>query len=173
MGDSLITIIAIILAAVLMFIFPLMSISDRSDDVSQLVVSTAVTEFVDEVRSTGVLTISNYASFTQSLAATGHTFDIELKAQVLDENPGKKTTQADNTKIGENVYYEIYTSQIIDTLDTSDKLAFKEGDIFTVSVENTDTTLSQQLKSVLYSISGNNLYTISASHGGLVTANGN
>ena len=36
MGDSLMTIIAILLAAVLMFVFPLMSMSDRSDDISQL-----------------------------------------------------------------------------------------------------------------------------------------
>ena len=59
MGDSLITIIAIFLAAVLMFIFPLMSISERADDVSQLSVQTATTEFVDKVRTTGKLTLEN------------------------------------------------------------------------------------------------------------------
>mgnify|MGYP001065037120 CR=1 FL=1 len=32
MGDSFVTIIAIFLAAILMFIFPLMSISERTDD---------------------------------------------------------------------------------------------------------------------------------------------
>ena len=36
MGDSIITIIAIFLAAILMFIFPLMALSERSDDISQL-----------------------------------------------------------------------------------------------------------------------------------------
>ena len=36
MGDTVVTILAIVLAAVLMFIFPLMSVADRSDDVSQL-----------------------------------------------------------------------------------------------------------------------------------------
>lgn len=173
MGDSIITIVAIILAAILMFIFPLMSISDRSDDVSQLVVTTATTEFVDNVRTTGTITYDNYSDFVQTLAATGHTFDVELKAQILDENPGKKTTQTDSTKIGENVYYEIYTSQILETIETGDTLAFKEGDIFTATVENTDTTLSQQLKSILYSVSGGDIYTIAASHGGLVTTNGN
>ena len=39
MGDSLITIIAIFLAAILMFVFPLMSLSERTDDISQLAVS--------------------------------------------------------------------------------------------------------------------------------------
>ena len=41
MGDSLITIIAIFLAAILMFVFPLMSLSERTDDISQLAVATA------------------------------------------------------------------------------------------------------------------------------------
>lgn len=52
MGDSFVTIIAIFLAAILMFVFPLMSISERTDDVSQLSVQTATTEFVDKVRTT-------------------------------------------------------------------------------------------------------------------------
>ncbi len=34
MGDTLITVVAIFLAAVLMFVFPLMSISERNDDYS-------------------------------------------------------------------------------------------------------------------------------------------
>ena len=55
MGDTTITIIAIFLAAILMFVFPLMAMSDRTDDISQLSVQTATTEFVDNVRTTGVL----------------------------------------------------------------------------------------------------------------------
>ena len=48
MGDSIITIIAIFLAAILMFIFPLITMSDRTDDVAQLTVETATTEFTDK-----------------------------------------------------------------------------------------------------------------------------
>ena len=56
MSDTLVTIIAIGLAAVLMFVFPLMTMSDRTDDVSKLTVETATTEFVDEIRTTGKIT---------------------------------------------------------------------------------------------------------------------
>lgn len=55
MGDSLITIIAIFLAAILMFVFPLMSLSERTDDISELAVQTATNEFVDNIRTTGKL----------------------------------------------------------------------------------------------------------------------
>ena len=61
MGDTLITVIAIALAAILMFVFPLMTMYDRTDDVSQLAVKTATTEFVDDVRTTGRLTMDKYS----------------------------------------------------------------------------------------------------------------
>ena len=177
MGDTLITVIAIVLAAVLMFIFPLMTMSDRTDDVSQLSVETATTEFVDDVRTTGKLTIDKYNSFVQTLAATGNSYDVEMEVQVLDENPGKKTTQAESTKIGENVYYIMYTSQILDIIDQTKNgknvvLALKEGDFFSASVKNTNSTLSQQLKNFFYKVTGNDTYSIAAEHAGIVTANG-
>lgn len=174
MGDTLITVIAIALAAVLMFVFPLMTMSDRTDDVSQLATETATTEFVDNVRTTGKLTLDNYSQFVENISSTGNSYDVEMELQVLDENPGKKTTQAEATKIGENVYYTMYTSQILDELDNSASgtKALKEGDIFSVSVKNTNATLSQQLKNFFYSVTGNDTYTIAAEHAGIVTANG-
>ena len=60
MSDTLITIIAIFLAAILMFVFPLLSVSERTDDISQLAVETSTTEFVDNIRNTGKLTLDNY-----------------------------------------------------------------------------------------------------------------
>ena len=49
MGDTLITIVAIVLAAVLMFVFPLMTVSDRGDDISQLAVQNTTVEYVDSI----------------------------------------------------------------------------------------------------------------------------
>lgn len=176
MGDTLITVVAIALAAILMFAFPLMTMSDRTDDVVELAVKTATTEFVDDVRTTGKLTMDKYSKFVENISSTGNSYDVEMEIQVLDENPSKKTTQAETTKIGENVYYSMYTSQILDSLQSSNSstkvLALKEGDMFSASVKNTNTTLSQQLKNFFYSVTGNDTYTIAASHAGMVTANG-
>ena len=123
MGDSFVTIIAIFLAAILMFVFPLMSISERTDDVSQLSVQTATTEFVDKVRTTGKLTLDDYDKYVQTITSTGNSFEVSMQAQILDENPGVKTTQAETTKIGENVYYNLYTSQLENKLsDSSTKM---------------------------------------------------
>ena len=177
MGDTVITVIAIVLAAILMFVFPLMTMSDRTDDVSQLTVETATTEFVDDVRTTGKLSLDKYSKFVENISSTGNSYDVEMEWKVLDENPGKTTTQASSDVIGENVYYSMYTSQVLDkitdaTTGKSKTVALKEGDIFSASVKNTNTTMSQQLKNFLYSVTGNDTYTIAAEHAGIVTANG-
>ena len=172
MSDTLITVIAIALAAVLMFVFPLMTMSDRTDDVSQLAVETTTTDFVDEVRTTGKITPDKYSKFIENIGSTGNTYNVEMQVQVLDENPGKKTTQSQKDKIGENVYYSVYTSQIEDILNSNKNYNLKEGDLFSVNVKNTNQTLAQQLKNFFYTVVGNDTYTIAASHGGMVTATG-
>ena len=68
MSDTLITVVAILLAAILMFIFPLLSVSERSDDISQLSVQTATTEFVDNSRAIGKITMNNYTKLRVDMA---------------------------------------------------------------------------------------------------------
>ena len=170
MGDTLITVVAIVLAATLMFVFPLMTMSNRADDVSQLSVQSLTTQFVDDVRTTGKITSDKYNKFVENIHSTGNTYDVEIEVKVRDENPGKKTTQANSKKIGEDVYYSIYTTQIENTLKNNDAYNLKEGDIVSVSVKNTNTTMSQQLSGgTSTGLTG----TIAGEASGIVTANGN
>lgn len=177
MGESLTTIIAIFLAAILMFVFPLMSISERNDDIAQLGVQTATVEFIDKIRTTGKITEDNYNAYIQTLAATGNSYDVDMEVKVLDENPGKKTTWAVTDKIGENIYYSVYNSQIEQALFGDDDNAkhqyiLKEGDIVSISVKNTNKTISQMLRNFFYTISGSDTYQVFAQHSGIVMSNG-
>jgi len=177
MSDSLITIVAIFLAAILMFIFPLMSIAERSDDISQITVKSAVTDFVDTARSTGKISLDNYNEMIRKIEATGNTYDVEMEVKVLDENIGKKTAWVQSEVIGENNYYSIYTSQIMNYIASTSGngdgvYTMKEGDIISVSVKNNNKTLSQTIRGIFYSISGNGTYQIAAQSSGLVSANG-
>ncbi len=172
MGDTLIVVVVIGLTAVLMFVFPLMTMADRADDVSQLTVETATREFVDDVRTTGQLTQEKYDKFLETISSTGNAYSVEMEIKVLDENQRRKLAQAQTSKIGENVYYSIYTSQILDELDVKAIKNLKEGDIFSASAENTNITLSQQLRNFLYSVMGDDTYTVTAVHAGVVSATG-
>ena len=162
MGESFITVIAICLGAVIMFVFPMMTIADRTDDISELSIQTTTTEFVNNIRTTGALTYDNYKKFVETISSTGNVYDVEMEIQILDENTSK-VSQAEMTKIGENTYYSLYTSQILDKLNSNNgKITLKEGDIVSVYVKNTNLTISQNLKNFFYRIAGNNTYTIAA-----------
>ena len=98
-----------------------------------------------------------------------------MEVKILDENPGKKTAQTTYEKIGENVYYTEYTTQIMEDLNdarNNNTKYLKEGDIVSVSVKNTNTTISQLLRNFFYRVTGNDSSTIGASNGGIVTVNG-
>ena len=176
MDDLLVSIIAIGIATILMFIFPLMTMSDRTDDISQLTVKLATTEFVDQVRTSGKITLEDYSKLITNLGSTGNTYSIEMEAKILDENPGRKITNASgNTKIGENVYYSIYTSQIENVLyknNGNNIYYLKEGDIISINVKNTSQTIAQQLKNFFYTVVGSDAYTIAAAQTEMVTATG-
>lgn len=172
MSDTVITIVAIFLAAILMFVFPLMSMSERTDDISQLAVQTATTEFVDKVRTTGKLTLEDYDKYISTLATTGNTYDIEMQIQHIDENPGVKVTQADITKIGENLYYNEYTSQIEERLDADKVIELKSGDMFSTKAKNTNKTIAESLRGFFYRIAGNDTYSVAGQDAGVVGVNG-
>lgn len=172
MSDSLITIVAIFLAAILMFIFPLMSMSERTDDISQLAVQSTVTEFVEKVKTTGRLTLDEYDRFISTLASTGNTYDIEMQISHIDENPGVKVTQADIYKIGERLYYNEYTSQIEERLEENGRIVLKQGDMFSVVAKNTNRTIAEMLRGFFYSMSGNDTYQVAGRDVGTVAVNG-
>lgn len=175
MSDTFITVIAILLAVVLLVVVPLQVTSQRVDTMSKLDVDTLTSDFVEQIRTTGSLTKDDYYNFKQKLTSTGNTYDVNMEFKILDENPGKKTTQVTRNKIGENVYYSVYTAQVEKTLEdekNDGKYSLKEGDLVSVTVRNTNLTIGQQMKNFVYKVVGNDTYTIAASKSGLVTASG-
>lgn len=176
MSDTLITIISIFLAATLMFIFPLMSVSERNDDIAQSVVQTATSEFVESVSTVGLIKPSEYEAFTQKLAATGNTFDVEIEVQHLDENLRKKSTSTAQDLIGENVRYSTFTSEVLNSIYPEDgsrkNYQLKKGDNVIVTVKNTNKTIAQTLRSFFYKVTGQGTYQISASSSSLVANTG-
>ncbi len=170
-GDTLVTVVVIILAAAIMVIFPLMTMADRTDDVTQLVLESTLAEFADEVRYTAVITEDQYEKLIESLAATGNTYDIEMEIKVLDENPGKKTAQAQATKYGENEYYSVFTEDILDVLDKEGKYKLTQGSFFIIKGKNDNMTLADQLHNFLSSVSGSENYANQAEKSVMITGN--
>lgn len=148
-NDTLIVIIVIIVSAGLMFVLPLIIISDRVDDVAQVAIQAETDKFVKDVANKGVLTAEEYANFPRKLPSQ-NTYEVEAEIWVLDENPGKKTTQMNSEKVGENEYYIMYESQIENQLFGEDgtkngEIRMMVGWIFVLRVKNITPTKSQEL----------------------------
>ena len=173
MSDTLITIIAIFLAAVLMFVFPLMAVSSNQEDVAQLAVTQATQEFVNKVATKGKITQADYDAYVQVLGVTGNTYEIKMEVQHLDENPGKKTTATSGDLIGENVRYSTFTDDILNGIERNEgQYTLSKGDNVIVTVNNTNTTLAQLLRNFVYKVTGSDTYQIGASASALVVSNG-
>ena len=181
MEDTFVTIIGVITASIIMFIGPLILISDRSDDVSQLLAQTATAEFVNEVIKEGKITNDSYQRFISSLQSSGNTYDVDIEVKILDETTSKIVTDEDPTKIGNNTYYSIFTSQIEDkigissqniTYNRTGQLILKQGDLIFVTTKNSSQTLSQVLKSFYSDSTSGNLQIIAASSSGTINING-
>lgn len=176
------TIVVIVLLGVLIFIVPMVTLTDRVDNVTQENVDLIVQELVTDLTTTGVLTRAKYENFESELVSTGNVYDIEIEIQHLDENPGKKTAQANYTKIGENVYYSEYTTQILKQIGikvdnqsvelANDTITLKEGDFVIVKVTNQNSTTAQTLKSSFLNFSNADEDVISSQSSGMVTVNG-
>lgn len=173
MSDTLITIIAIFLAAILMFVFPLMMVSSTQDDISQVAVQSLVAEFVNNAATKGKITLAEYNTFASKLYATGNTYSIDLEHKIMTTNPNKGEVE----QLGENLYYSVYNSTIIDGANgiynsTKKEYLMKKGDYLIVTVKNTNTTIASQIKNFLYSVVGKDMYTIAASASALVVNTG-
>ncbi len=110
----------------------------------------------------------SYDALIEEVDATGNYYEVNVNVQHMDENPSKKTgsDMVDEIKIGENIYYLEYTTQIEDKFAESEdgRIKLREGDYVQIDVKNTNQTMHQMIQSSLYGISGGKIGTISGQH---------
>ncbi len=168
MSDTFITIIAVMIVAVTLFVIPVMATANQNDNITQTAVQTIVSEFVNTSAKEGKITINNYDNFIQKLFATGNSYDVEIEVQILDDNPGRKGVKA----IGENIYYSEFTNSIVEKIEQDNVYLLKQGDYVKAKVKNTNVTFGTQVKNFIYSILGKDTIAIEASSSALVSTTG-
>lgn len=158
MEDSLLVIFSMLLAVILMFVFPIMDTWERQDDISYMAVYSIVVEFVDSARNLGYITPEMYDKFVQNISSTGNRYDVTLEHR--------------ERIYSINAYKNVYTTQIEDVLyNQNKKYTMKAGDYLYVSVKNTNRTQSTLMKEVLYA-SPQETFKIGVPYGGMVRNTG-
>ncbi len=79
MGDSLSKIFALVLAVLLLFIYPTKNEFERLDETSRIYVLTETSKFVDSVRNLGYITPVMYKEFASRLSSTNNLYEIKLE----------------------------------------------------------------------------------------------
>jgi len=168
MQDTLITVIAIFIAAIVMFVFPVMYIAKSNETIAQSNVQALTNEFVNKIRTEAKITKNGMADFSQKINSTGNKFDIQIKVSVLDENPKKENT----TTIGQNLYYDIVIDGNGNLPGNQDEINLTEGSVVTVKVENTNKDLYQMFMTAIMG-TNNDTSAIEATATGIVTSTSN
>lgn len=147
MENNASAILAIFIAVIIMFLYPLVTMARKTDKAAQIILESATDEYVDTIRTKAVIKLSDYEAFLQKISSTGNAFDIEFELQRLDENATKMANQGNTQLVSKNTYTTYYTTQVMQMINNNNQrmLLLKEGDIVTVKVKNNNTTIFQQL----------------------------
>lgn len=157
MGSIIGKVFAILLAVLLLLIYPLMEMLEQQEYTTHLFVYTETTKLVDAVRNTGYLTARMYEEYMDKLAATNVLFDVVLEHQHRKYDPVYLDPLDTNTFQNDFAinFRGYYTDEILKILfpeenHTSEKYWLAKGDYFKVKVINKNKTLASKLKQLVY-----------------------
>ena len=111
-------------------------------------------DFVGNVCKAGKITKEDYNNLMSKLSSSGESYELSIEIQQLDKDVSKKINKED-TSIGENIYYETYTEQMLNSLNNTGVYSLNEGDVIQLKILKSE---SQE---------------IVAQQTGMITVNGN
>ncbi|MFM9280873.1 hypothetical protein [Paenibacillus jiagnxiensis] len=146
---------AIILACLLLYFYPMLAAYQQQDQIAYNLAYQATTNFVDSVRNKGYITPTMYNDFMRELGSS-NLYDVQMEHKAKQYNPIYEDPEDDSTFTGQtDVYYDArYTDSILKTLSSGSRYYMREGDFFSVTVRNTNTTKATLMQDFL-----NNGYT--------------
>lgn len=149
MGDTIGKIFVAIFGCVLMYIVPVMLISQKQDTVSQSYIDNAVVEFVDNARAAGKITPKAYEKLCHDIDSVHMICDIRIThssaytvpTDVIDPDTGFYETETYRT--------DFIKDEILDKMyppygDDKD-YEMKNGDYLKVEVQNITPTLGSRM----------------------------
>ncbi|NLE25622.1 MAG: hypothetical protein GX625_09825 [Clostridiaceae bacterium] len=154
-------ILAFLLCAVLMLLFPLMTVLDRQDDIAYNIVLTECNRFVDACRDTGYITPGMYSEFTNRISSTGNSYSIKLAhikrsiSPVYDQISGilNFTGEYEITHINHSEYAILEVlypkNSMLSEHDKSRRYEMSMGDLLFVEVQNKGKTMATAIRDMM------------------------
>lgn len=163
MGDVLTKLLFAVLSTLFLIVMPVTMLSLTMEQSIQTNVDTLVTDFVDNARSTSVITEKDIRNLYEKIGAYGIVWDIDIKHY--------STVKYPSTGGAIDVSYVYSTNEILEYLYPEDgsfvgTYPLKQGDRIEVTVRNkSDFTGTKLLKAFIPTIESGTLYS---HHSGIV-----
>lgn len=179
MDSPLWKILGFFLAAVLLFLVPMMNMLERQDDAAYTVVFTEANRFADSARDAGYITPNMYSEFVNRLNATGCSFEIRIEHVKTTISPVYRqngpvlefTGEYEINRIaqdGEAVLSVLFPKDSsLDVFDKARRYDMKAGDLLFVEVRNSGKTMAAALRDMIL-LTNTQTPTLFVRAGGLV-----
>lgn len=173
MGDVLGKVFVAIFGCILMFIVPVMLITQKQDTVSQSFIDNAVVEFVDNAKATGKITPSSYEKLCNDIDLAHMLCEIKITHSSAYTVPSDTINPDTGFYDVETYRYDYIKDEILDymyplTGDNKD-YELKCGDYLKVEVVNVSPTLGSRMLRLF--TTKNSDVTLFATYGGFVGNN--
>jgi hypothetical protein len=148
---------ALLLAILVLYMWPISSSLNKQDDVSEIVVLNSVTNFVDSVRDKGTITPKMYNEFVDRIMLTGNTYDVQMehKHKRYDPNYNNAGTFVGGFTVNYEGFYNAQINKVLfpnssDSIDSPNRVyKLAAGDFFSVTVKNTNRTTATLINDIL------------------------
>ncbi len=161
--NSLWTILAIVIAASLMIVFPIVHLFEKREQIVRLEVLSETDVFLDTIKAKGYIDVKDYTNFKRKLDLKGYLFDVVLEHERKEYvpvygNPMDINTFTKTVKVVSEVFTDREIKDVLFVPDEIDNNMYKmsRGDVFTVIVSSKTKTQSDKLKEMFLNIKAEN-----------------
>ncbi|HHT97960.1 MAG TPA: hypothetical protein GXZ90_08725 [Clostridiales bacterium] len=148
--ESFNNMLAIMIAVILMFIFPLLYFAQKQDMITQIYVSNETTNFVNNIKNKGYLTSDMYQRYIENIGNTNNVYKVEIKHSRKMVNAEYDEDSGELLEEYYIVYIDYYEDEIIQALSENNIYYFSQGDYISLKVSNKVPTLASKIMQALY-----------------------
>lgn len=168
MGEHLTGIIVVGIGIIIVVTIVLLSQASVLDNATREMIQSELTEFGNTIAKNKEITLEGYYQLKEKIAAAGINSDVKMSLVVSDVNLGKKVSQAQKDKIGENATYEIHHAQIMEVLEEKGRYPLPPNSTYTVIADSSSESMSQVLSNSFFRTNGKDSGTTIAQYTTLI-----
>ncbi len=156
MGEHFTGIITIGAGIIIIVAIVLVGQATVLDNATREMIQSELTEWGNTVVKNKEVTMADINKLQETISATGVVCDLDMVLVVNDVNLGRKASQTQKDKNGENAQYEIHYSEIMKEIEENGGYPIPSGATFTASEEMITDSMLQTIINSLFMSNGNN-----------------